>query len=130
MEEVRQASEEATSRKAIGTVVPCAFCLIIRGDVEPPLNYQADNSVVSFTPLNPVVPGHRLFVPRFHVQDAAESPLWAGIVFMAAADYATRRRNAFNLITSAGEWASQTIMHLHVHYVPRQPNDKIKLPWS
>jgi histidine triad (HIT) family protein len=49
---------------------------------------------------------------------------------MAAAEYGSRRRNAFNLITSAGEWATQTVMHLHIHYIPRQLNDKLSLPWS
>ena len=130
MAKVRQDPEETFGREAPGTINSCIFCRILRGDAPEPENFETDNKVASFTPLNPVVPGHRLFIPRLHVQDAAESPFWTGILFMAAADYASPRRNAFNLITSAGEWASQTVMHLHIHYVPRQLNDKLRLPWT
>lgn len=86
--------------------------------------------VASFSPWHSVIPGHRLFIPRTHIQDVAESPLWAGIVFMAAANYATERRNEFNLITCAGPSATQNVRHLYVHYVPRNPTDKLKLPWT
>jgi hypothetical protein len=36
----------------------------------------------------------------------------------------------WNLITSAGTDATQSVFHLHVHLVPRRPNDGLKLPWS
>lgn len=130
MEAVRERSEEGFGREAPGTVNSCIFCRILRGDAPEPENFETDKTVASFTPLNPVTPGHRIFIPRMHIQDAAESPFWVGILFMAAADYASRRRNAFNLITSAGEWASQRIMHLYIHYIPRQPNDNLRLPWA
>jgi histidine triad (HIT) family protein len=127
---VAEKVEEDFGREAPGTVNSCTFCRILRSGTPEPKNFKTDNRVASFTPLNPVVPGHRLFIPCRHIQDAAESPFWAGILFMAAADYASQQRNAFNLITSAGDWATQTVFHLHVHYVPRQLNDKLRLPWS
>jgi histidine triad (HIT) family protein len=130
VERILQDLQEAPGREAPGTVNSCVFCRILRGDAPEPRNFETDKTVASFTPLSPVVPGHRLFIPRHHVQDAAESPFWVGILFMAAADYASRRRNAFNLITSAGEWATQGVMHLYVHYIPRQPGDKLHLPWA
>ena len=130
MERILQDLQEASGGEAPGTVNSCIFCRILRGDAPKPENFESDNKVASFTPLHPVVPGHRLFIPRIHVQDSAESPLWTGILMMAAADYASRRRNCFNLITSAGDWATQTVFHLHVHYVPRQIGDKLHLPWS
>jgi histidine triad (HIT) family protein len=36
----------------------------------------------------------------------------------------------YNLITSGGREATQTVMHAHVHYVPRRRGDGLKLPWS
>lgn len=129
MANVRKALQEADGREASGTVNNCNFCRIIRGE-NTPEHFQVHDKVISFKPKNPMTPGHRLFIPRVHIQDAAESPFWAGIVIMAAAEYASRLRHEFNLITCAGEWATQHVMHLHVHYVPRKPNDHLRLPWD
>jgi len=104
----------------------CVFCDIIRRR-----EYDfSDRHAVSFTPLNPVTPGHRLFIPFHHVRDSAEMPFLAGVVFESASVYGRIQGNPFNLITSAGPAATQTIFHLHVHYVPRLPGDGLHLPWT
>jgi histidine triad (HIT) family protein len=36
----------------------------------------------------------------------------------------------YNIITSMGEYATQTVFHLHVHIVPRRLNDGLHLPWT
>jgi histidine triad (HIT) family protein len=38
--------------------------------------------------------------------------------------------DAFNIITSAGRDATQTVDHLHLHLVPRRPGDGLALPWA
>lgn len=86
--------------------------------------------VVSFVPLNPVVDGHRLFVPLAHIAHAAIDPNITGDVFGAAAEYAARNAESYNLITSGGAPATQTVKHMHVHYVPRAPHDGLPLPWT
>ncbi|WP_176459386.1 MULTISPECIES: HIT family protein [unclassified Rhodococcus (in: high G+C Gram-positive bacteria)] len=88
------------------------------------------NAVVSFEPLNPVVPGHRLFVPVEHAEDAAASPWRAGSACMAAAEYVRHHEIDANIITSIGAAATQTIRHTHVHVVPRALNDGLALPWT
>jgi histidine triad (HIT) family protein len=108
---------------------PCPFCAIIDGSAPAP-DLEWDHGVASFTPLNPVTPGHRLFIPRVHVQDAAQGPSWAARVVDLASRYAHDRGGAFNLITSAGAAATQTIQHLHIHYVPRRDGDGLHLPWT
>lgn len=37
---------------------------------------------------------------------------------------------AANLITSKGDAATQSVLHLHVHVVPRQADDDLPLPWT
>lgn len=86
-------------------------------------------------PLNPVTPGHVLFVPHQHIVEASAQPLLAGHVFAAAANYAREKQMAhypadYNLITNGGEAATQTVFHMHVHYVPRQDGDRLDLPWD
>lgn len=82
-----------------------------------------------FEPLNPVTPGHVLVAPVAHVTNAAESPLLAAAAMYVAAEWAARHASA-NILTSIGVPATQTVRHLHLHVVPRELGDGLKLPWS
>ena len=86
--------------------------------------------VVCFEPLDPITPGHMLFVPKHHTPNYMENPLQTGLTYMAAAEYAYIQGGSSNLITSAGTDATQTVFHLHVHYVPRSEGDGLVLPWT
>lgn len=109
------------------TAEDCPFCgRIDRGEFD----YHDDWSV-AFQPLNPVTPGHFLVVPRKHVASALESPLHAGHAAAFAAELAgLMDLDAFNLITSSGSAATQTVRHLHWHVVPRREDDGLHLPWT
>ena len=102
----------------------CVFC-----DYSGPseIIYEHEG-VFIIEPINPVTPGHLLVIPRQHVPNAAYDPELTGWVFEVAARFSGRE--PFNLITSSGREATQTVNHLHVHYVPRQPDDGLMLPWS
>lgn len=71
-----------------------------------------------------------LFVSSIHTDNASESPLLTGTVFAVAARWAGVPTNQYNLITSVGSNATQTVHHLHVHYVPRVAGDGLHLPWT
>jgi histidine triad (HIT) family protein len=107
----------------------CVFCEIASRRDDRPLLY-ADDECVVFEPLGPIVPGHVLVVPTAHQDSAADSLVGTAVTFRTAARYAREHYEAFNLITSSGSDATQTIMHLHVHIVPRQRGDGLLLPWS
>lgn len=105
----------------------CVFCeRIWRRDYD----FSSD-SAVSFEPLDPVVPGHRLFLPVWHVVDA-RSAGGLNAAMMLAVHYVELRSitDDFNLITSVGPAATQTVSHLHVHFVPRVEGDGLALPWT
>lgn len=107
-------------------MLSCVFCERLR--LRDYVGHE--RYVASFEPLNPVTPGHRLFIPHRHVMDAAMAPLVSADVFEVAATYAADHNDDFNLITSGGVLASQTILHFHVHYVPRRESDGLALPWT
>lgn len=129
METTTDPSSSAPSATSLGTTDGsrwCVFCeRIARDECD-----SVGRGCVSFVPLNPVTLGHRLFVPRAHVTDAADEPWITAQVMECAADYAAARNVDCNLITSVGPLATQTIMHLHVHYVPRREDDGLTLPWT
>jgi histidine triad (HIT) family protein len=103
----------------------CVFCdRVERGEYDYDDEYN-----VTFQPLNPVTPGHFLVVPRKHIKSALTVPISAGRAFAFAAELASLMDlSDFNLITSAGKYATQTVFHLHVHVVPRHENDGLVLP--
>ncbi len=75
--------------------------------------------------------GHVLVIPRVHVPDAAAEPIVTAITMARAAELANRLGYTdFNIITSRGAVATQTVFHLHVHLVPRVEGDGLALPWT
>lgn len=104
----------------------CVFCRIIEGAAPAEIVVRWSDATC-FVPLNPVTDGHVLVVPNYHVRDAVENPLVTAITMGRAAEYAGY---SCNLITSVGHHATQTVFHLHIHVVPRRPNDGLLLPWS
>ena len=110
----------------MGVMRDCVFCRRVNSKQFDDI----DTWTVSFTPLSPVVPGHKLFVSRDHLEDASVDPFATGKVFETASMYAFYKMQPFNLITSAGPEATQTIKHLHIHYVPRAAGDGLHLPWT
>ena len=113
----------------------CIFCQIVAGDA--PATVMADGiSNLAIVPLNPVVDGHFLVIPKTHVPNAYADPgvtatamhdatLWASL----RADRDSRFASA-NIITSVGRPATQSVWHLHIHVVPRVYDDGLKLPWT
>lgn len=85
--------------------------------------------VVSFTPLDPVVPGHVCVMPTEHVEDVSTDPTLTSEVMFVVAEIAKQYPQC-NVITSKGRAATQSVDHLHVHIVPRTEGDGLQLPWS
>lgn len=100
----------------------CVFCEMF--------NEDTDETMICITPLNPVVEGHKIVIPREHVADFTEDMMITSAVMMRAAFEARMAGGEYNLITSKGFSATQSIFHLHVHLVPRQQDDGLKLPWT
>ena len=111
----------------------CPFCQKIAagGDGYGPVHDTAMASVKRFAPLNPVTPGHTLFVPVEHYGRADDGNLATADAFDAAIRYAKKEGvGAYNLIQSNGAPATQTVPHVHVHLVPRREGDGLALPWT
>jgi len=84
-----------------------------------------------FEPLDPVVPGHILVVPKKHVTDFSSQDLAVKEAFGVASYWVREKLTGdYNLITSKGVNATQSVMHFHIHLVPRKENDGLKLPWT
>ena len=112
----------------------CQFCQIVWGERPARVVADAPDSL-AFFPLRPVCPGHTIVIPKTHVRDlwAAGSPPSAGlmqaVIDVGHAIDTALRPDGLNLISSAGEAASQTVFHLHLHVVPRWASDHLGNIW-
>ncbi len=115
-------SEQSNDSKA------CVFCKIV-ADMDETKVTEVTPAVVMFEPLNPVVDGHLLLVPKKHVTDMSESVNTMRFMGEAIATI-TRAFPECNVITSKGKNATQSVFHLHVHIIPRAKDDGLALPWT
>jgi histidine triad (HIT) family protein len=104
----------------------CVFCKIANAEAPADIVYDARH-FMAFTPLNPVTPGHTLVIPKSHYEDASANTWVTGLAAEVAAIIAVK---PYNLIINCGVEASQTVMHLHWHVVPRRAGDGLLLPWT
>ncbi|GGX49027.1 HIT family protein [Streptomyces chartreusis] len=112
----------------------CEFCKIAAKISTAEIIYETD-SCLAFFPLNPATKGHTLVIPKQHVTDFTSADLDTFAELSSTALKVGRKLrgvyspDGMNLITSAGRAASQSVMHLHLHLVPRWTNDKMGKIW-
>lgn len=113
----------------------CPFCEIVERDDPDAREVYRDDSVVAFFPTEPAVLGHTMIIPRTHVPDiwSLEEVLaerLSGVCLrIARVMRAVLEPEGLNIIQSNGLAASQTVMHLHIHLVPRWSNDRMGDIW-
>ncbi len=106
----------------------CVFCKILRREIPARIVY--DNAVVTaFLDAKPVNPGHVLVVPKVHSEDYASTSdetlaeVAAAARRIAKAVMAATGAPAFNIAVNNGPAAGQVVPHMHLHVIPRFPND-------
>jgi len=77
----------------------------------------------------PVCNGHTLIVPKRHVKDFFHATAEEKIAMLELIDRAKEiidtkySPDGYNIGTNCGETAGQTVMHLHIHLIPRYKGD-------
>jgi histidine triad (HIT) family protein len=109
-------------------VSACPFCEIVAGRAPATVVREWDETL-AIVPLGPVVEGHTLVIPKSHTPDFTTAPYIAAMTMHRASELAAESEQPMNVITSRGREATQSVMHLHLHLVPRAANDGLALPW-
>ncbi len=104
---------------------PCIFCDLKKQDII----YENDYAFVSYDPY-PVSKFHSLIIPKRHIRnffDLNEKELNACNQLIkrikSKIENDDKLVEGFNLGTNAGSVAGQTIMHCHIHLIPRRRGD-------
>ena len=106
----------------------CIFCRIVAGEI-PAEVIARERDAIAFLDVQPLADGHTLVVPRAHVPTVeALDDAAADGVFRLVRRLADPVRRALDAAGTTiginnGDATGQTIEHVHVHIVPRWPND-------
>ena len=112
----------------------CIFCKIVAGAI-PCTKVYEDAHVLSFLDIGPISPGHTLLVPKKHYGAIMEMPagevaaLFKPVAALAAAVKAAVGADGINVLQNNGPTAGQVVPHLHIHLIPRWPNDGLGFRW-
>ena len=104
---------------------PCIFCKIIKEELQFE-NKLAYSSIDSY----PVSEFHSLIVPKRHVEtyfDLTKKEIQACNELILKTKEKILKQDTsikgFNIGTNAGKVAGQSIMHCHIHLIPRREGD-------
>ena len=113
----------------------CIFCKIVAGEIPCFKLYESDDTL-AFMDINPANEGHALVIPKEHsadvhaVSDAGISSTVVAAKKIAAAIEKTLSPDGMNLLQCNGPAAAQSVLHFHMHVLPRREGDELKLNWG
>lgn len=102
----------------------CVFCKIVNGEI-PSTKIYEDEDVLAILDLSQVTYGHTLVMPKKHTADLIECDEETYLKVMSTvqklAKLITEKCHASgcNILSNIHASAGQTVMHMHVHIIPR-----------
>lgn len=100
------------------------FCRIIKGEIPSSKVYE-DDDVIAILDISQTTKGHTLVIPKKHCENFLDCPQEiAHKVFDVAqrigqAEISILGAKGVNILTNVGEAAGQSVLHFHVHVIPR-----------
>lgn len=113
----------------------CIFCKLA-GGVIPTASIYEDDDFRVILDAGPAARGHMLILPKQHYQDICDLDEAVGSkVLSLAAKLGKAMKSGlgcagFNLVQNNGETAGQTVMHFHMHIIPRYEGGPQMVTWN
>lgn len=113
----------------------CIFCKLANGVFATNSIYEDDMFNVILD-AGPATKGHALILPKEHYENLFELPIEvAGEAMklakkLSAKMVKTLGADGLNIVQNNGECAGQTVMHYHLHIIPRYANDGQHILWQ
>lgn len=114
----------------------CIFCKIANKEIPGKIIYE-DDICVAFLDLSQTTNGHTLVIPKKHFKNFLEvDDDTLAHMIKVTKDIANKivtklNANGVNILINANEVAGQTVMHFHLHIIPRYDNnDQIEINFS
>ncbi len=112
----------------------CIFCKIANGEIPTNTVYE-DDDFRAILDMGPAAEGHTLLLPKEHADNLFELPDEIGAKALVTAKKIGKKlvdklgADGLNIVQNNGEVAGQTVMHFHIHIIPRYNNDNQKIGW-
>jgi histidine triad (HIT) family protein len=125
---VKSKSEALERKQQMSTT--CPFCSIAQGKTKASVVYE-DATAIAFMDKNPANIGHTLVIPKEHWENIYEIPpnILAEVVKVikqvSGAVKKTVNADGISILQLNGRAAGQSVMHFHVHVIPRFRGDSI-----
>ena len=110
----------------------CVFCKIIRGEFNSSKIYE-DDKVLAILDLSQATYGHTLVMPKAHYEnifdlDEEVAKHLFSVLKLISNHYQKTIPNikGINLLNNNGKAAGQTVMHYHMHILPRYSYDDLE----
>lgn len=114
----------------------CIFCEIVKGNIPSSKVYEDDN-YLAILDLSQTTLGHTLVMPKKHYDNFLEMDSKEAGELMSAVNTVAKKvvknlgASGCNILNNTNEVAGQTVMHTHVHIIPRySKDDSIKIELS
>lgn len=113
----------------------CIFCKIANGLI-PGTKIYEDEDFCVILDLGPASRGHALILPKEHYQDLCEldDAVAAKVLPLAGKIGRAMKKGlgcaGFNIVQNNGAEAGQTVMHFHVHMIPRYEGGPKMVAWE
>jgi len=113
----------------------CIFCKIANGEI-PSAAVHEDDDFRVILDLGPASKGHALVIPKEHYANLYElSDELASKALVTAKKAVCKLKevlecDGYNIVQNNGEAAGQTVMHFHIHLIPRYKDDNVGLVWK
>jgi histidine triad (HIT) family protein len=107
----------------------CVFCAIIRGEADAVRILETER-LVAFLDHRPLFRGHTLLVPKAHLRLLSDLPREDAPEFLITAQRLERAvedgLGAAGTMILVNNVVSQSVPHLHLHVIPRNPKDGLR----
>ncbi|MCH5171270.1 MAG: HIT family protein [Erysipelotrichales bacterium] len=106
----------------------CIFCKIVNGDI-PCAKIYEDDDVLAFLDISQTTVGHTLVISKKHYDNFLATPkdIMHKVMNIAQTIGQSQITNlhakGVNILTNCYQAAGQTVMHFHVHVIPRYENN-------
>ncbi|HME97934.1 MAG TPA: HIT family protein [Methylomirabilota bacterium] len=113
----------------------CVFCKLRDGQI-PSMKIFEDDVTIAFMDINPINSGHCLVITKAHAANLYEADVTDLQAAMATAQrvaVAIRdglKPDGLNMLQANGPAAFQSVLHFHLHLIPRWNNDGKGFDWK
>ena len=113
----------------------CVFCKIVSNEI-PSYKIYEDELFLAFLDISQTTKGHTLVIPKQHYEDFLDlEDAFAGKLYSLTSKLTKHickqlKVKDVNVLTNTGSKAGQTVMHCHIHIIPRYEKDSFAISFS